>query len=102
MALAFHAAHSSGDGAGACGLMIDAVRTELEHSSDQPCGTAIIEQPLSRAEQVLEVAEYGRNARVILDGDVAFLSVADGQWQVSAAGCEFRSNAPYDYTLTRG
>lgn len=99
-ALAFHTAHEEGDGGQACELLTDAVRTELEQSAEQPCDEAILMEDLPTAGRVMEVAAYGGDARVILDGDVVFVTVEGGQWKVSAAGCEFRSNLPYDCTLT--
>jgi len=99
-AVAFHEAQRRGDGGSACDLLIETTRTDLEQSTDQPCETAILAESLPSAEQVVDVAAYGRNARVILDGDVVFLSVAEGRWQVSAAGCVFQANAPYDCSLS--
>ncbi len=101
-ALAFYAAYGDEDGARACALMTESARTELEQSTDEPCDSAIVSEDLPSADQVEEVEAYGRNARVILDGDVVFLSVADGTWRISAAGCEYRSNAAYDCTITGG
>jgi len=100
VALAFHAAHEGGDGGQACELLTEAARTELEQSSEQPCDEAILAEDLPTAGRVVEVAAYGGDARIVLDGDVVFVTVEGGQWKVTAAGCEFRSDRPYDCTLT--
>lgn len=99
-ALAFHDAQGSGDGALACDFLSEATRAELEQSSEMPCDSAILEEDIPSAEQVVDVAAYGRNARVALDGDVVFLSVAGGEWKVIAAGCQPRVDEPYDCSLT--
>ncbi|MDQ3716192.1 MAG: hypothetical protein M3381_09310 [Actinomycetota bacterium] len=98
-AVAFHDALSSSDSAQACDLLAEGTRRELEQSADTPCDDAILEEGLPTADQVVEVAAYGRNARVILDGDIEFLTVEGGEWKVIAAGCEFQPNAPYDCSL---
>ncbi len=102
VASAFSAALGDGNGAEACDLLNDATRTELEQSSEQACDQAILEEDLPTAEQVMDIKAYGRSARVILEGDVVFLSVADGGWRVTAAGCQPQANQPYDCSLTGG
>ncbi len=101
-AVAFHDALSGGDSAAACDLLAEGARTELEHTAGSPCDSAIGDEGLPAAGQVVDVAAYGRNARVILDGDVVFLTVESGEWKVMAAGCTFQENAPYDCTLKAG
>lgn len=100
VALDFSGALTDGDGSRACELMTEATRTELEQSSKEPCDTAVLAEDIPSAEQVLDIAAYGRNARVVLDGDVVFLSVANGGWRVIAAGCRLQPQAPYDCVLT--
>lgn len=101
-AQAFFAAVRGGDGVAACNLLIEDVQTELEQTADSPCSTAILEQDLPSAQEVTEVLAYGRNAQVVMDSDVLFLSVADGGWKIIAAGCQPRAKAPYDCALTGG
>lgn len=96
VALAFSGALNDGDGSRACELMTEAARTELEDSSEESCDTAVLAEDIPSAERVLDIAAYGRTARVVLDGDVVFLSVADGGWRVAAAGCRPQPEAPYD------
>lgn len=98
----FFAAVRSGDGGEACNLLSEDVQTDLEQTADQPCSTAILEQDLPSAERVTEVLAFGRNAQVVMDSDVLFLSVADGGWKILAAGCRPRASAPYDCTLSGG
>jgi len=74
-------------------------RTELEQKTDAPCDSAIADEDLPTAGQVVGTAADGRNARVVLDGDVVFLTVEGQRWKVRAAGCELQSNAPYDCSL---
>lgn len=101
-AVAFHAAQRDADGERACALLTETTRTAVAESADEPCASAILDEDLPAADQVLDVAAYGRNARVTLDGDVVFLSVAGGTWKVTAAGCQPRPDAPYDCSLTGG
>ncbi|MGI8723189.1 MAG: hypothetical protein ACR2JG_13285 [Geodermatophilaceae bacterium] len=80
--------------------MTEATRTELEDGSEQPCDTAVLAEDIPSTGSVLDVAAYGRNARVVLDGDVVFLSVANGGWRVTAAGCRVQPQAPCDCAVT--
>lgn len=101
-ALAFSAALNDSDADRACDLLAQSTRTELESSTDASCDSAILDEDLPTADRTVEVAAYGRNARAILDGDVVFLTVEGGDWKVTAAGCEFQANAPYDCKLRAG
>jgi len=99
VALAFSAALRDAEAGQACELLAESTRTGLESRAETPCDSAILEEDLPLADAVVEVAAFGRNARVILDGDVVFLMVEAGDWKVLAAGCEFRSTQPYDCSL---
>lgn len=101
-AVAFYESLDTGDEAAACDLLAEGTRDELERSADSSCDSAIGDEDLPAAGAVVEAVAYGRNARVILDGDVVFLTVEDGLWKVMAADCELRANAPYECTLKEG
>lgn len=101
-ALDFSAALNDADAEQACELLAESTRAELESSAQAPCDSAIMDEDLPTADEVVEVAAYGRNARAILSGDVVFLTVEAGAWKVLAAGCEFQSHGPYDCSLKGG
>lgn len=57
--MTFHAAYSGEDGIEACQLLSEETRTEFEQSSGKPCDAAVLEEKLSDAEQVVDIAAYG-------------------------------------------
>jgi hypothetical protein len=98
----FYAAIEARDGAAACRLLAATTRSELEKNSDADCDSAILEEDLPFAAQVETIEVYGRNARVVLDADTAFLTEAGGGWQLMAAGCVERRDRPYDCSISGG
>jgi hypothetical protein len=102
VARTFFTAVSDGDGDQACALLLDSTREELEQSSGSPCASSVLEEDLPSVGDVLQVKAYGRNAQVLLDGDVVFLAVVDGTWKVTAAGCLPRPAEPYDCSVQEG
>jgi hypothetical protein len=100
VAVAFAAALDAGNAAEACALLAPGTREEIESSEDAPCAESILEQDLPTGGQGRSVDAYGRGAIVRLDNDTVFL-VGDGSgnvrgWLVTAAGCQPRSDRPYD------
>lgn len=98
----FHAAVRSPDGAAACGLLAPQTLEKLEDSAGAPCAEAIQGVELPAAVGVADTATYVRNARVALDGDVVFVSVFDGAWKVTAAGCSLQPDDSYDCLVEGG
>ena len=97
--MTFYSAVSAGDGAAACGLLIpDAVR-ELEDSAASGCAQAILQEDLPSATRIVSIDVYGRTARVVLDGDTAFLTETGNGWRVTGVGCVARPGRPYDCTV---
>ena len=84
------------DAAAACAMLAPQTRRELEESSDAACVTALAEAELPDLGRAGEVQVYGHQAEVRGDGDTIFLADHDGRWQVIAAGCEPRTDRPYD------
>ena len=98
-AAAFHRAITDRDGAAACALLAPETLAEVEQTTGDSCDQAILTQDLPDAQSVQDSQAFGRGAQVVLDGDVLFLAVFDGQWRVTAAGCEPDGNRPYDCTV---
>ncbi|WP_305782556.1 hypothetical protein [Symbioplanes lichenis] len=87
------------DGARACEMLAPGTRSELEDSADQGCEQAILDQGLPAPGQVTGSDVYGQWAQVRLPGDTLFLAVFPEGWRVVAAGCEPRTDRPYDCTV---
>ncbi|WP_306205065.1 hypothetical protein [Actinoplanes sp. RD1] len=87
------------DGAQACGMLAPGTRSELEDSAEQACDQAILDQDLPAPGQVTGSDVYGQWAQVRLDDDTLFLAVFPEGWRVVAAGCEPRTDRPYDCAL---
>jgi hypothetical protein len=96
VAAAFHQAVSDQDGSAACALLAPGTVTELEETTGESCDQAVLDQDLPDADTVQDSQAFGRGAQVVLDADVVFLSIFDGQWRITAAGCEPDGDRPYD------
>lgn len=92
----------AGDGTAACALLAASTIEELESTSKAGCSTAVLAEDLPSASQVLRSAAFGSGAQVVLDGDVLFLTVQDGGWKVTAAGCTSRPDRPYLCVVSGG
>ena len=97
-----YAAVSAEDGAAACDLLVPETRSELEGDAEVDCESAVLEQDLPSITEVETIEVYGRNARVVLDSDTAFLTQASAGWQLLAAGCVERRDRPYDCSISGG
>jgi hypothetical protein len=97
----FHRAVARGDGQGACGLLAESVRQELE-SDGGSCGEQVLHQDLPAADGPGVTSSYGLGAQVRLGGDVVFLSSATGRWLITAAGCVAQPVRPYQCRITGG
>jgi hypothetical protein len=83
------------DWPGACGLLSDQVRAQLEATAARPCAQALEQLRLSGA-AVVEVQVWGRNARAALPSGTVFLSRFVEGWRVIGAGCTWRGeDQPY-------
>lgn len=102
VAVRFHQALTDEDGAAACGMLAPETVRELEQTADTVCNRAVLDADLPAAQTVGDSQAFGRGAQVVMDGDVVFLSLFDGRWQITAAGCQPRDDRPYDCTLKGG
>jgi hypothetical protein len=102
VARAFHAAVDAGDGESACRLLTPAATEELEQDAGAPCPDALLDADLTAGDDVVETHAYGRQAQVVMAGDVVFLTVSGADWLVSAAGCTPRPERPYDCQVSAG
>jgi hypothetical protein len=98
----FHAAVADEDGETACALLAPAVVEELESAAGEPCADAVLAEDLPGASGVQTSHAYGRQAQVVMRGDVVFLTVSGAGWLVTAAGCTPRPERPYDCTVSGG
>ena len=91
----FQAAMAAGDTAGACALLSDEARGNLEAASATPCTAALARLTLTGdAPQSIEV--WGDNAQIRTESGVVFLARFSTGWKVTAAGCQPRGDSPYD------
>jgi hypothetical protein len=95
IAASFAGALSDTDGEAACNLLAATTRTSLESDSGSPCADAVTALHLPEPGEVRTSRAYGRAAQVDFTNDVAFLTLENGNWRISAAGCEQRPERPY-------
>jgi len=96
VATQFHQAISAGDGSTACSVLAPETMQELEQTGGAPCDQAVLGQDLPDAQTVQVSQAFGHGAQVLMDADVVFLALFDGQWKITAAGCHSRGDRPYD------
>ncbi|MFI9766729.1 hypothetical protein ACIHJG_07675 [Streptomyces sp. NPDC052415] len=101
-ATAFEELLRSEDGTGLCAALAPETRSEVEQSEQKECADAITAQDLPEGGDVRSAEVYGRQARVVLEGDTLFLSRFPGGWKVVAAGCTPRPERPYDCVVEGG
>jgi hypothetical protein len=92
----FYTAVASGNGAAACALLAPPTRDEVERSGEAPCSSAILDEDIPDAGQIVEQKRFGDQAQVRLRGDTAFLAQFTDGWKVFAAACTSRGELPYD------
>jgi len=98
-AVAFHQALASSDGAAACVLLAPETAADVASTADSECAEAVLDEGVPVAAKVESSRAFGRSAQVVMDKDVLFLSIFDGQWRITAAGCQSRGEQPYDCQL---
>lgn len=94
----FYVALDRGDGEAACALLTPETLHKLEQSEGEACPKAVTSLEL-QGKEVRRVEVHGEQARVQLDGDIAFLARSAGGWRIAAAGCKERPERPYDCEL---
>lgn len=98
----FYAALRAGSDAKACRLLAPRTVEELEDQTGTRCSASVGRQQLPPAHGPTDVEVYGNNGKVVLTGDVVFVSQFGNQWKVVAAGCEPRTGRPYSCTVKGG
>ncbi|MFE4463484.1 hypothetical protein ACFRCR_00065 [Oerskovia sp. NPDC056781] len=109
----FFAALTAHDPSTACGLLAPATRESFEQDAVSSCDQALLDGetglvlgPVARrveespADSSVTVA--GRQAQVLLGGEVTFLAASGDSWRVTATGCVARADRPYDCLLDGG
>jgi hypothetical protein len=99
VAASFARALADADGAAACDLLAATTRTTLEADSGAACAHALMALGLPTAGTVRSSEAYGRAAQANFDADVEFLTLENGQWRITAAGCVERPERPYQCDL---
>ena len=99
VAASFARAVADADGPAACELLAATTRTTLESESGTDCADAIAALGLPDPGAVRSSAAYGRAAQVTFDEDTEFLTLENGQWRITAAGCVERPERPYQCDL---
>jgi hypothetical protein len=75
-------------------------RRELERSAELPCDRALLKEDVpTDGGQVRTVDVYGDQARVVFARDTVFLASFSAGWRITAAGCVFRGDQPYDCVI---
>ncbi len=100
----FYAAVAARDGRAVCDLLLPDAAGSLEQDAEQPCATAVVEDPdvgpalAHRAADatVSEVHVAGTQAQVVTASDTVFLARSGHRWIVTAAACTERPERPYD------
>ena len=92
----FYHAISGHDGAAACLLLAPQTRQEVEQSAKAPCSTAILDEDIPAAGNVVELRQYGTQAQARMSRDTAFLAEFDDGWKIVAAACTSQGQLPYD------
>ncbi|MFJ6385084.1 hypothetical protein ACIQI7_34405 [Kitasatospora sp. NPDC092039] len=95
VAAGFEDAAGRSDAAALCGTLAPATREELEDQEKKDCEPALAGVDLPAGGPVRRVDVFGRQARVVLEGDTLFLSAFPEGWKVTAAGCTPRDRRPY-------
>ncbi|MFK4070152.1 hypothetical protein [Streptomyces sp. NPDC029674] len=98
----FETSLRASDAARGCAALAPGTRDELEQSAELPCARALPDAGLPTAAGVRHVDVYGRQARVVTDGDTLFLSSFPDGWKVTAAGCTERPEKPYQCLIKGG
>ena len=83
----FYSAVSAEDGEPRVDLLVPETGSELEEDAEVDCESAILEQDLPSITEVETIEVYGRNARVVLDSDTAFLTKTSAGWQLIGGLC---------------
>jgi len=96
VARSFYAAVAADDGATACDLLAPQTLRELEESAQAPCRTAILEEDIPDAGEVVKLERYGNQAQARFRGDTAFLAEFEQGWRIVAVSCRPRADQPYD------
>jgi hypothetical protein len=97
----FRSAVAAGNAAVACGLLAPQTRRELERSADLPCDRALADADVpTHGHHVDTVDVYGDQARVVFAGDTVFLASFSAGWRITAAGCVYRGDQPYDCVIS--
>lgn len=99
VAASFARAVADADGPAACELLAATTRTTLESESGTDCADAIAALGLPDPGGVRSAAVYGRAAQATFEEDTEFLTLENGQWRITAAGCVERPERTYQCDL---
>jgi len=101
-ALRFERSVRQADWPRACAALAPQTRQELTESAKAPCAKALAEEKLPYAGALRGSEVYGQQAQVVLTTDTLFLSSFPTGWLITAAGCEPRSQQPYQCQVKGG
>jgi hypothetical protein len=83
------------DGKAACALLLPAAAQAAGGAAKVPCARAVLHLDEQQA-AVTSSEVWGDAAIVHLGSETVFLRRLPAGWRVSAAGCTYEPNAPYD------
>jgi hypothetical protein len=97
-ATTFQSALGAADTPRACALLSDEARGNLEAAAAASCPAALTRLALPDDEPAT-IEVWGTDAQVRTSGGVLFLAEFAAGWRVTAAGCQPRTDRPYDCRL---
>jgi hypothetical protein len=100
-ATTFGRAVADGDAEAACGLLARSVVESLEQS-DGSCPQGVQQAGLDDPGELTGSEVWGSSGLVTFTGGDVFLTVVDGRWRVTAAGCTQHEESPADCDLEEG
>ncbi|WP_461188015.1 hypothetical protein [Arthrobacter sp. Z4-13] len=84
------------DTSAACMLLLPKTREETAKSGDAgTCEGQLEKAKVPEPGRVRYSEQYGQDAFVEFESDTVFLTVSEGGWKVTAAGCTANGETPY-------
>jgi hypothetical protein len=89
----FSQALAASDWSGACAMLLADAREKV--AKDRTCEENLQALQIPEPGTVTRTGIYGRSALIEFENDAVFLTVAEGGWKITAAGCTPNGAKPY-------
>lgn len=83
-------------------MLAAATKVSVSQDGETTCEKGLAEAGLDGATTVAAVQVWGRVGQAVMGNDVVFLTIEDGHWRITAAGCQARSGRPYQCAVEGG